>query len=119
MDNQAMKAKLIERARHGTKDNVVVITPQMAGVKKAVNPFAPDTKKMGQFSTKNVENPTTSSNPLEYYWQYVHHSGELSKYDFVNCSQNQERPNQINLRVCLFLSNFLEIFLVISSYNFL
>lgn len=99
-----MKAKLKERSRHGIKDNVVVITPQMAGVKKAVNPFAPDTKKrnMCEWTSqqRNAE-ASCSMNTLEYYWQYVHHTGELSHYDFINCydKTTDSRLYQVNIRV--------------------
>ena len=80
-----MKRHLQHRAMQGIKDNIVVITPQMAGVKQAVNPFAPEDRKVKH----EVNQPV-------YYWQYVNHGGELSKSEFLNLNGEEvEGPKRI------------------------
>lgn len=84
-ENLMMKRHLQHRAMQGIKDNIVVITPQMAGVKQAVNPFAPEDRKVKH----EVNQPV-------YYWQYVNHGGELSKSEFLNLNGEEvEGPEEI------------------------
>ena len=103
-----VNAQRKERALYGARDNnVVVITPQMAGVKKAVNPFAPEAKRRStkERCQRTMQTPIKSkpfgyaggnsgmgtSRPvidtLDFYWEYVHHEGELSKLDLITAHQ--------------------------------
>ena len=112
VESEDAKARLKKQAgRSGPTGNVVVITPQMAGVKKAVSPFvtpraparrsriAPRVTPEIKEEVKTEPNATQlDASHMEAYWQYVNSPNEESNLDLLS-NDTKTIPQSVSLVV--------------------